>query len=240
MCFASAAWAETYQVPLICTDTGAPVNVATLDVVKTAYTSPLGVALTKIDVYIADWLTMSDDKLITSCDGKFSTLDTLNPMPNDGLVMYTSSTLWMGRTTMLQDPETEEWGPRPAPASYLSFTTKIDNATWERAALAGATSPATGMNMYTNFSGGWYSGSDVDWVGVRTNPAGNGRPFTTAYVTAGGDFTFTCTGAPHGIGTQGGTFGIVKFDTSVPEPGTIMLLATGLMGLLCYAWRKRK
>ena len=26
----------------------------------------------------------------------------------------------------------------------------------------------------------------------------------------------------------------------VPEPGTLVLLASGLMGLLCYAWRKRK
>ncbi len=26
----------------------------------------------------------------------------------------------------------------------------------------------------------------------------------------------------------------------VPEPGTLALLATGLIGLLCYAWRKRK
>jgi hypothetical protein len=26
----------------------------------------------------------------------------------------------------------------------------------------------------------------------------------------------------------------------VPEPGTLILLVTGLLGLLCYAWRKRK
>jgi hypothetical protein len=28
--------------------------------------------------------------------------------------------------------------------------------------------------------------------------------------------------------------------TSTPEPGTLALLAAGLAGLLCYAWRKRK
>jgi hypothetical protein len=28
--------------------------------------------------------------------------------------------------------------------------------------------------------------------------------------------------------------------TSVPEPGTLMLFGSGLMGLLCYAWRKRR
>jgi hypothetical protein len=29
-------------------------------------------------------------------------------------------------------------------------------------------------------------------------------------------------------------------ETSTPEPGTLVLLATGLMGLVAYAWRKRK
>ncbi|MCX6832723.1 MAG: PEP-CTERM sorting domain-containing protein [candidate division Zixibacteria bacterium] len=26
----------------------------------------------------------------------------------------------------------------------------------------------------------------------------------------------------------------------VPEPGTLILLGTGVLGLLCYAWRQRK
>ncbi len=32
----------------------------------------------------------------------------------------------------------------------------------------------------------------------------------------------------------------IYFDTVIPEPSTFVLLVTGLIGLLCYAWRKRK
>jgi hypothetical protein len=32
----------------------------------------------------------------------------------------------------------------------------------------------------------------------------------------------------------------VRFAAATPEPGTIVLLTTGLIGLLAYAWRKRK
>ncbi len=34
--------------------------------------------------------------------------------------------------------------------------------------------------------------------------------------------------------------GIALAPTAVPEPGSIVLLVTGLLGLLCYAWRRRK
>ena len=36
------------------------------------------------------------------------------------------------------------------------------------------------------------------------------------------------------------TFGVMFSVTSVPEPGTLAILGSGLVGLLAYAWRKRK
>jgi hypothetical protein len=44
----------------------------------------------------------------------------------------------------------------------------------------------------------------------------------------------------------GGSYGqaldnvTVTYDSAVPEPGTLALLAAGLAGLLCYAWRKQR
>ena len=43
-----------------------------------------------------------------------------------------------------------------------------------------------------------------------------------------------------GGGTYSGIDKVYLDYTPVPEPGTLVLLATGLLGLLCYAWRKRK
>ena len=46
------------------------------------------------------------------------------------------------------------------------------------------------------------------------------------------------------VDTDGGDFGdtstLSARITLVPEPGTLALLATGLLGMLAYAWRKRK
>lgn len=47
--------------------------------------------------------------------------------------------------------------------------------------------------------------------------------FVASYYTTGGD-----------PGVRGGG------GSTIPEPGTVVLLATGLLGLLAYAWRKRK
>ena len=51
--------------------------------------------------------------------------------------------------------------------------------------------------------------------------------------------TATLTFTPATLGNHGLCLDSVSV-VEIPEPGTLALLATGLIGLLCYAWRKRK
>ena len=64
----------------------------------------------------------------------------------------------------------------------------------------------------------------------------NDGGFTSA---GGGVWTYTPVSAPTELWTFTQSSGVLTLST-VPEPGTMALLACGLAGLLAYAWKKRK
>jgi len=91
---------------------------------------------------------------------------------------------------------------------------------------------------------------DFNDAGMTYSPT---QAYTLLYRTDTSS-TFTGLGTLTGAGTLVGsdyelTFGenapasgyyTLGLGTAVPEPGTLALLAAGLAGLLCYAWRKRR
>ena len=67
-----------------------------------------------------------------------------------------------------------------------------------------------------------------------------GSPFTTVSIAdIGGVWTKLRIGL-NGTGDATGMIDDIRVTQVVPEPSTLALLAAGLIGLLAYAWRKRK
>lgn len=116
-------------------------------------------------------------------------------------------------------------------------------------AATGGTLNTTNGNTYNNYGGllfgrdGTWDSTNQIWDGVdstyltgtwySTANLALGDMLATIYVTAGGDVSFT--------GQLGTNVGVsnVSFST-VPEPSTIAMLAGALLGLVAYAWRKRR
>ena len=90
------------------------------------------------------------------------------------------------------------------------------------------------MAAAVTLDAGGYTGS----LGLTTN-AGDAvwTQYTFAFTP---DTTTTATLSFHGLAQSTGVFMDDVSVTAIPEPGTLALLATGLLGLLCYAWRKRR
>ena len=116
-----------------------------------------------------------------------------------------------------------------------------------------------GLPANADFSMVVYGGHKyANWSTVFTLSAGNGGDTATTTgatrkisdgVGVAYNFLDGCTDAAGKVtlefwvasGSSGNQAAFNGFQLDVvPEPSTLVLLATGLIGLLCYAWRKRK
>jgi hypothetical protein len=90
-------------------------------------------------------------------------------------------------------------------------------------------------NVYSAFGNTWFSG-DVD----AFLPVGS--VIGALFVTKNWTSIFFEDYNPENPAKIGGRQFVKAFETItiVPEPSTLLLLAGGLVGLLAYAWRKRK
>lgn len=91
-------------------------------------------------------------------------------------------------------------------------------------------------SSYTSLYGSWSSSS---------SPLSTGSMLATFFVHHGDDVSFHSTvnadkRALGGWGFDDNHNYQADFTTAIPEPSTLFLVASGLVGLLCYAWRKRR
>jgi hypothetical protein len=122
-----------------------------------------------------------------------------------------------------------------ADAVYTGQETYVQLATRTNVSISsGGTALSTGIvdGFIGTAANGYEDGFDGT-VGTRSVTCTG-----TKYLDAGQTFLFTVqniTGAMSWVGTV-----LTVQTTTAPEPSSMVLLAAGLIGLLAYAWRKRK
>jgi hypothetical protein len=152
----------------------------------------------------------------------------------------------------LKARSTNAWWENPT-YSAVNFDSTVSGATiWTNTAAdvphglpnGGGRDAAPVGNNYNFFSGSWFTtdyGADLVYPanGGYTGGGTDSRYLAALYITTAtpdvglgydGVLSFTY---------SGGTVEVSHFRTT-PEPGTLVLVAAGLVGLVAYAWRKRR
>jgi hypothetical protein len=201
-----------------------------------AFTGDNTTAYDLIEIHLINYL--SGTTWLSSAEGSWT------GVPFDGLAqpsMYFAGVA--GSATFKGNTKNQGGaGPNP-PQTWVNFDSIVSGAVmWNTRT---GTSP-----LYTVVGGSWFTTDNTLFLRPTdvTPPSspelddGNDETLIAKiYVQAGGGVRYNgkfnaYNPTTHGNTTLTGVFNI----PGVPEPSTLVLLATGLMGLLAYAWRKRR
>jgi len=146
--------------------------------------------------------------------------------------LCSNNNLWQGHTANALLVNANYGGSDGSRNSTENFVSAVG-------AFSGFTRTGSGT-AYTQFGGSWNQNgvSANNWVPSLADDGSVNNLIADLFVTPSttniawqGEVSFS------NIGPANLSFSILN---PVPEPSTLALLASGLVGLLCYAWRKRK
>lgn len=144
--------------------------------------------------------------------------------PNAYFMRVESDTLAGSVEGVVQDGFTSNW---------LPGNTVVADGNWHHVAMVWKASAPGALQMYLDYSlDKTISVSAFGYAGDASAAFNIGAKVATGTEFLTGDLDF--------VRLSSGALAPADMLHGVPEPGTLVLLATGLLGLLAYAWRKRK